>query len=317
MQTRLKREFATEWYRMKILGASTSDIRQFPGELTDRYDLRETYNEAHSKKDPWVAPHGLLRKLRFRENDHAKEFLETFGPLKLNVGERLSGTGFALLVDLDQFWSLQRRFALVAKIFESLDDRDKLTEALLTLYESWRTVSEYTKFPLGQILGPPPAVEQKGRYEFPWELKQQPATTWLKSATIEEMRQWALQLILLELNAHMHDRRIQWERGWEASGRKFRSVVWVDSLWSAIWEFWGKDTIGVSWRQCPHCQIFFYPKRRDQFYCTPRQQALWSKRRYAAEQRAYERQWKRKHRKPSLLPNEAKSLGQGEPSEQS
>jgi hypothetical protein len=316
MQTRPRREFATEWYRMKILGTAISDTRQFPGELTDRYDLRETYKKAHAKNDPELAPHGFFRKLRSRDNDDAKEFLEAFGPLKLKVGERLYGTGFHLAVDLGEFWSLQRRFCLVASVWESLDDRTRLADKLLTLYKHTKDVSESDKFPLGQIFGPPPAFEPRGRYKFPWELTQQPATAWLESAPLAEMRQWALQLILLELNAHMHDRTIQWERGWEESGRKFRSVVWVDSLWSAIWEFWGKDTAGVSWRRCPHCQIFFYPKRRDQFYCTPRQQALWSKRRYAAEQRAHERQRKKKKGKPALLLNEAKSLGRGEQREQ-
>ena len=114
------------------------------------------------------------------------------------------------------------------------------------------------------------------------------------------MRNWALKLILVELNTHMHDTRIRWERGWEVSGRKFRTVVWVDSLLSAIWEFWGRDTAGLYWRRCPHCQRFFYPKRHDQFYCIPREQSLWSKRRYAAEQRA---QAKRKDRKPPLKGN--------------
>ena len=227
---------------MKILGTVSSDTRQFPGELTDRYDLHEIYEKEHAKYNPYLAPHGFFRKLRFGDNDGAQNFLETFGPLTLKKGERLDGTGFHLLVDLDEFWSLQRRFSLVAKIFESLDDRDRLIEALLKVYESSRTVSKYTKFPLGQTFGPPPISEPKGRYEFPWELKQERAATWLKIAPMDEMRQCALQLILLELNAHTHDRRIRWERGWELSGRKFRQVVWIDSLWSAIWEFWGKDT---------------------------------------------------------------------------
>jgi hypothetical protein len=268
MQTSPRREFATEWYRMKILGTANSDARQFPGELTNRYDLHATYKKARAKNDPDLAPHGFFRKLRPRHNDDAKEFLETFGPLKLDVGQRLLGTG-SVVVDLGEFWRLQRHFSIVAMAWEAFDDRAKLADELLALYQTNEEVSESDKIPLGQIFGPPPVFEPRGRYKFPWERTQQPPTAWLESAPLEEMQKCALQLILLELNAHMHDGRIQWERGWEVSGRKFRSVAWVDSLWSAIWEFWGKDTTGLPWRRCPHCQRFFYPKRRDQFYCTP------------------------------------------------
>src|SRR5579859_7923118 len=162
MRTRPRREFATTWCRMRIPGPANSGTRQFPAELTDRYDLHEIYEKAHAKYNPYLAPHGFFRKLRLGDNDHAKDFLETFGPLQLGVGERLRGTSLHFLVDLDEFWSLQLRFSLVARIYESLDDRDRLTEALLTLYESERTVSKYTKFPLGQTFGPPPISEPKG-----------------------------------------------------------------------------------------------------------------------------------------------------------
>ena len=280
---------------MKILGTASSEAQQLLGVLTDHYDLHETYVKAHAKNDPDLAPHGFFRKLRFGNDDEAREFLETFGPLELTSPERLSLTDVRLGVDLRKFWSLQLRFSLVAAAWESLDDREQLANAIYTLYERRRELSEYQEFPLGQIFGPPPASEPRGTYEFPWQPKGQEAATWLKTATLEEMRNYALQLVFLELNIHIRDTSIRWERGPGVSGRRFRTVVWVDSLWSAIWEFWGWDTTGLSWRRCPHCQIFFYPKRHDQFYCTPRQQALWSKRRYAAEQRALELRRKRKN----------------------
>ena len=254
--------------------------------------MDEAYKKAHAKNDPYLAPHGFFRKLRFGDNEDAKEFLEAFGPLKLDVGQRLLGSG-SVVVDLGEFWILHLRFCLIAKLWESLDDREQLATALLRSYENKKDISRCGKFSLGQKLGPPPLFQKRGEYEFPWQVQNQDATTWLSHTPIDEMRSCALGLILNELTAHTSDLRIVWDRGWESSGRKLRPVIWVDSLWSAVWEFWGKDTIGLSWRQCPHCQTFFYPKRRDQFYCTPRQQALWSKRRYAAEQYAQERRGKR------------------------
>jgi hypothetical protein len=248
--------------------------------------------KARAKNKPYLSPHGFFRKLQFGDNERAKEFLEIFGPLKLEVGTRLRGTG-PVVVDLCDLWSSQLRFCLIANVWESLGDRKQLATALLNCCLKGREISKYEKFSLGQEFGPPPAFERRGEYEFPWQLQRQAPTTWLESAPMREMQGCALQLILLELNAHTRDLRIVWERGWETSGRKFREMVWIDSLWSAIWELWGWDTIGLSWRRCPHCERFFYPKRHDQFYCTPRQQALWSKRRYSAERRAQERQRKR------------------------
>jgi hypothetical protein len=287
MQLKLRREYNIEWYRMKIIGHVSSDTNEVCGSLTDRYNLYQAYEKASAKKNPYLAPNARFRELRFGDIGGATKFLESFGPLTLDIGQRLSGRG-DVIVDLREFWGLHMRFSLIAMLWESLDNREQLANAIVAIYRRKRELSAYDKFPLGQEFGPPPRSDPRGRYEFPWESRQQRATTWVKSATIDEMRKWALQLILLELNIHTRDQRILWERGWEVSGRKFRTVVWLDSLWSAIWEFSGWDTIGLSWRRCPHCQRFFYPKRHDQFYCTPRQQALWSKRRYAAEQRAHE-----------------------------
>lgn len=92
-------------------------------------------------------------------------------------------------------------------------------------------------------------------YKFPWEESQE-AKDWLASARIEDMRECALDLIFLELNAHTRELKILWERGWEGTGRRFREVVWLDSLWSTIWEFWGRDTNRLSWRRgrCALCR---------------------------------------------------------------
>jgi hypothetical protein len=293
MQAKPRREFAATWHQMKVFGTAAADTIQFVGRLSGRYDLHRAYENAQAKKKPDLSPHGFFRKLQSGDNEQAKEFLETFGPLKLDLGARLSGHG-DVVVDLAEFWSLHRRYCLISEVWESLDDRKQLEAFLLNSYAQRRGISKYDEFPLGQTFGPPPEFKSRGEYEFPWQVQQQDAREWLGSARMEAIRACALDLIFLELNAHTHKLRMVWDRGWEATGRKFREVLWVDSLWSAIWESWGWDTKRLYWRRCPHCQRFFYPKRHDQFYCTPRQQALWSKRRYAAERRAQERQPRRK-----------------------
>jgi hypothetical protein len=295
MQLKAWREYNTEWYRMRIIGVN-SDTNQVLGSLTDSYNLYEAYEKACAQKNPNLALNVRFRKLRFGDIDDAKKFLESFGPLTLDLGQRLIGQG-DVIVDLREFWGLQLRFSLIATLWESLDNRRQLADAILAIYQRRRELSG--KFPLGQKFGPPPRSDPRDRYNFPWQSHKQRATVWLRSATIDQMREWALQLILLELNIHTRDQRILWQRGWEVSGRKFRTVVWLDSLWSAIWEFSGWDTTGLSWRRCPHCEGFFYPKRYDQFYCTSRQQGLWSKRRYATERRAC-----RKHKTESVSKQE-------------
>ena len=294
MQIKLRRQFEIEWFRMTIIGDVTSETGEVVGSLTEPYDLQEAYEKACANKKLDLAPNVRFRKLRFRENSEAKEYLETFGPLTLDMGQRLLGSG-TIRVDLHKFWALQLRFALIATVWESLDDREQLANAILELYQRRGEWSGHGEFPLGQTFGPPPDSKRAGIYKFPWQSQRQNATAWLKSATIDEMREWTLQVVLRELNIHARNQRIRWQRGWEESERKFRTAVWIDSLWSAIWQFSGWDTSCLSWRRCPHCKRFFYPKRRDQFYCTPRQQALWSKRRYAAEQRAQDRRRERKN----------------------
>jgi hypothetical protein len=295
MQTKARREFAATWYRMKVFGNATSDVKEFVGELGDRYDMRQAYEKAHARNNPYLSAHGFLRKLQFGDNAQAQEFLETFGPLKLPLGTRLRGMG-PVVVNLNEFWGLQRRFCLIANAWESLNDRLLLSHKLLNIYNYKNDQAIYQEFPLGQIFGPPPKFERRGQYDFPWGAEPQEARTWLRSAPLAQMRACAVQLILLELSAHTQALRIVWDRSWDPSGIKFREAAWLDSLWSAVWECWGQDTSGLPWRQCPHCQTFFYPKRQDQFYCTPRQQALWSKRRYAAERRAEERKRDRNSR---------------------
>ena len=99
----------------------------------------------------------------------------------------------------------------------------------------------------------------------------------------------AIAFISLELSHYTRDRHPRWSNEWTPKGDKWRMELEMGSLWEALWELFAWDTAGVWWRRCPHCQKLFYPKRKDQFYCTPRQQALGSKRMYAARKRAQEK----------------------------
>ena len=79
-------------------------------------------------------------------------------------------------------------------------------------------------------------------------------------------------------NLHSYGAKITWEFGWERWGVKLRPVLRPASLVQMIWELFAHDAAQSCWRRCPHCQRLFYPKRRDQCYRSPRQQAFASER---------------------------------------
>ena len=273
------------WWRMKVDKPLGSKATVLVGQLTKSYDLHKRYEIARIKKRVDQAPHGFLRQLAPGNPYHAKEFLEKFGPLQLPTGTRIYGCGAQIAIDLAAFWGLHLRFCLIAEVWENLFDKVRLAQAIAKVYENRELASRFDDLLLGTELSPPPKNNPR-KYLFPWELTGQSGKEWLKDASMKELRDCALYLVNIELNAHMHGRRIVWRRSSEPSAEKFSPVIWVDSLWSAIWEYFGMDMTGLAWRRCPHCQRLFYPKRKDQFYCTPRQQALASKREYARRSRA-------------------------------
>lgn len=233
------------------------------------YDPRKAYEEAKTQHDPYLSPHGLFRRLKHGDNRHAKEFLTTFGPLTLPNGinspshHRVSTT---------EFWAYHRRFCSVAQLWEAGSNRKKLVAAWQNL---WRHRADAE------------AIEGPFFNKSPWELLNQDIEPWTGSANTKVLQHEAIGLLHQELNRHSQNTRIGWEKGWEPTKRKFRLRLFPESLWDAIWLFLGWDTASeMGWRQCPHCQRIFYPKRKDQYYCTPSQQALASKREYARRIRA-------------------------------
>jgi hypothetical protein len=284
-----------QWYPMKIVTSPEVTTGSMAGRTLRPHDLEELYETAHKQREPLLAPHGFFQRLGPGNNFHAREFLEKFGPLKLTAPQReklFLGYSIELSVDLQEFWTLHTRFSLFVQLWESLNNEERVGEILLEIYQRRVELAQHGEFPVGTTFGMPPSWGQSA-LRFPWS-QPEGAQRWLGVAPHRVIRDLALRLILSELNCHISKCHLTWQRGWESSGEKFRQVIWVDSLWSTIWEFFGRDTATGAWRRCPHCQKLFYPKRHDQLYCTPRQQSLWSKRRYAAERRAQAHQRRRK-----------------------
>jgi hypothetical protein len=265
------------------------------GKLSEAYDVRLAHERAHEKHDPSLAPHGFFRQLQHGKTYHALEFLKEFGPLRLTSGQR-EGTEL-VRVELGEFWGLHRRFCLICDLWESIHDREKLAAAWKGVNENRAEVSLHEDHPLGSFLMTGKNGDaQVAISTFPWERANMPFDDWHRSVSFSEMRKAALWLIHSELDLHMRGRTLCWERGWERSETKFRPITHVDSLWSLLWEFFGLDTAEMFWRRCPHCQRIFYARRKDQFYCTPRQQGLASKRAYATRRRSQEKQSTSTHR---------------------
>jgi hypothetical protein len=276
-----------QWCRMEIQDPVGATATQLVGTLSEEYDLQDRYEVGQEKKRLDLTPHGFFLQLAPGNRGHAREFLGKFGPLKLAPGERILGTH--TIVNLDEFWAMHLRFRLVTELWNSLQHRSALSQAFVRISRDRERASRHQEFVLATESSPPPTANVRA-FEFPWERSRQSVEEWLQTVKLADLRRTALYLVNIELNIHCRALRFIWSRGWEGSASKFRPVIWLDSLWAAMWQFWGMDTnTGLPARRCPHCQELFYPKRRDQFYCTPRQQSLASKRQYAARMRAGER----------------------------
>jgi hypothetical protein len=281
-----------------------SEAVKLYGNISEWYDVREAYEKGLRRHDPLWAPHGLFCGLAHGNNKHAREFLEMFGPLWLPEGASISSPEFHIRregsrevpviqnqieIDLTQFWGLHRRFCLVEQLWKATGNASKLVSAWRDLECHREEASAFDVLPLGACWGgrsdPPESYYDAW---WPWDHPKQKFEEWLRDTPTGVLCSEALKIVDRELNLHIRGAQIYWERGWEPTGAKFRQIVAADNLWSVMWEFFGWDTSGQSWRRCPHCQRLFYPKRRDQFYCTSRQQALASKRDYARRRRADE-----------------------------
>jgi hypothetical protein len=237
----------------------------------------------------------MFRRLAPGNTVHALEFLEAFGPLLPDDPTQKLTThkGEHAIVRLNEFWGHHMRFCLIAGLWESLKDKTALRSA-------WKRVY-YKRYEEVSLPGAPrpSTAGQLRMLEEDWKpffhrLSSDFATKnfdeWVGTTPLDRLREEALLFVLGELNLNATDATMRWQRGWEPTGTKFRVLVSTHHLLAMIWQFFGWDTAEGSWRRCPHCQRFFYPRRKDQFYCTPRQQALASKRDYA-------QRWRDEHRR--------------------
>lgn len=256
-------------YSENYFKRTQSNARILWGTLTERYEPRKAYEEAKRKHAPLLSPHGHFRALAHRNNFQAREFLETFGPLTLRGG--LVNSGGQLSVNMGEFWVFHRRFCSLAQLWEAHSDREKLVSA-------WRNVWEHRD----------EAALLEGSLcdVWPWQRMSQDFEKWVEQESTKALQIASIDLIHSELNLHSTETQVHWVKGWEPTWTKLRQVVRPASLWDAIWLFFGWDTAGEGWRRCPHCQQLFYPRRKDQYYCTRRQQELASKRDYARRMRS-------------------------------
>lgn len=223
------------------------------------YEPHGLRERALLQREPLISPHGLFRSLKTGNAGDAIKFVRKFGPL----GDLPGPPHGSLRFGLAWFWARQLRFRLISNLWESRNDPQQLTSA-------WRDIVKHRS--------------RAERWQYPLKLPREIPRT---------QRAAAFELIQSELELHTVGRATTWVR----FGEGFRPTLKAKGLLFIIWEFFGLDSATTEWRRCPHCQRLFYPRRRDQFYCSPRQQALASKRAYAARRRGKEKRRARKETK--------------------
>jgi hypothetical protein len=146
----------------------------------------------------------------------------------------------------------------------------------------------------GELPGPPPQYldEQGDPIQKPADYRDIPNP---RQAIPEfndlQRNQLALWLIERELNRHSQPtgrwlRSIEYDPSDCVESVSFRVVLSATPMWALIWQLFAQETCSQrSWRICPHCNRAFYPPRKDRYFCTPRLQQLYSKRRWANENR--------------------------------
>ncbi len=293
-----------EWWKANRDWAD-NEFPLIPLRRADSYDVIEAYRRAHTKRDPLLAPHGFFRKLPSKRTTAALEFVERFGPLDWPV------TGEEPMFELYDFWLKHLRYVSVVRLWEERDSESGLRSALADLHKNIEDIhlAEGTEklqdapphlgrfFMQGVVPLYPLGTVNAARIccPMPWERAQLSFEDWLSRTVFDELREAAIEIFHLELNLHLIGREARWYRMDKALYDphlpvSFQLFVGVGNLWQRIWELTGLDTARVSsWRLCPACNVIFYPKRSDQYYCKSKEQILASKRNYARARRGRER----------------------------
>jgi hypothetical protein len=263
------------------------------------YDLHAARKHARKTGDATKAAHGAFKQLAYRNHFHAVQFLQKFGCLEWNVQDFEPGTR-SFWLSLDQFWAMQRRFTAVTKLWDTRGDLPKLRQAWREFYKYKDEIeradpnkslmgTELTYLSLEDLPADPPGeflVNIINREVPPLYRDPESFEKWAMLGSPESLRRETTQIVLLALNHYVSERKVRWRPFSEEGNDGFRLEIGEGSLWARCWEFYALDTSdGPGWRICPHCSKVFYPKRKDRFYCTVREQALASKRHWASNKR--------------------------------
>jgi len=208
-------------------------------------------------------------------------------------------------LNLGLFWRRQERFATAYSLWDGRVDADRLRKTLMALAgqkvaaldEVWQDHGPMFAAGLGRKggqkgKGPPARVlyPEGGQYH-PGVLEQfnLPALQdWVPRAPYEQLALLADAFVHREINEATEGIRPTWISRFDWMKRRLalHFVLQPESLWAACWQMFGHDSVsGKIARVCPHCAKLFYPKRKEQIFCTSRLQQLFAKRRWAAANR--------------------------------
>ncbi len=270
--------------------------------LTDHgeYDPAVEYVSSRKKRDPLISAHGRVSSMGHRNHLHAIEFLSDFGPLLPDAHGECT-----FWLNLDDFWSMHARFSLVTDLWSRRDDIVNLRAAWRKLHEgreealaAFADTPEAGFAPLyvdWDLVGIAPTVgsstpPREAFTGLPWRMDDTTFHSWIRTARADVLRLITVAFVNRELNLRMQDRRPYWRQHDERGVTSFRLEIAEGSLWSSIWEFFGRDTSqGLGWKICPHCEEIFYPNRSNQVFCDPRRAGRFKKREWARRYRAGKR----------------------------
>jgi hypothetical protein len=282
---------------------------RFNHRLLDRYEVRAAYDQAEKKRNPQLSPHTALR--RAWNKREVLNFLSEFGPLLQDpphtvpanlIDEKWDRADVAIprMIDLRDFERRQSCYSVVLRLYDALHDSERLKREWrdavgkiaelesggfppIRCYISYDTDEEE---PIWSVASRSPGNPSDSSFPAVGRLEFEGFPDWIEKAAFDDLRWLAHQVIVRAVEEHASN-RVGWLVGGDEVGRpKFRPTATPPSLWAAIWSFFAADTErSVLWRLCPHCAKLFIPPRRDRYYCTSRLQQLYSKRKWARENR--------------------------------
>jgi hypothetical protein len=256
------------------------------------YDLDSAYEEARENLDVSLSPHTAFRELEAGDNLAAIEFLQRFGPLE-SPGSSLNQKADAAFLwdyrgqwlNLDHFWARHRRFVAIAKLWEATlgNSPQRFPAAWVELVDALDQINQCAP----PLLDPHSDARIENWLGFPGIQDKEKFNDWLKHpGKMGLSREIVLGTIQQEINANaVADLRPWWHQVQKDGRPAFALALRTMSLWGAMWQFFARDTLGLGWRICPHCNKVFYPPRKDRFFCTPELQQLHSKVRWARKNR--------------------------------